>query len=197
MKIAKIARYASPILATIILSGCDNPLDWPQSPLYQFPDSEYSESYPDTLEEAKNRIVGHYAHYDIVAYEENQNDKPMRTFIVSYGFTDFYLDNGKLMESDRFCHAEHKINQKGVKSTFSDAATPLLILLSLLGITYSTYTNTITFITMLIAIISICFYCLYSPYLWLLSYPLLTFLIRSYTPYLSVCFLVLFLLIHR
>ncbi len=46
----------------------------------------------------------------------------MRTFIISYGFTDFYLEEGKLMQSDRFVHAEQKLSRKNAKSVFSDEA---------------------------------------------------------------------------
>jgi hypothetical protein len=46
----------------------------------------------------------------------------MRTFIISYGFTDFYLEDGKLMQSDQFVRAEQKLSQKGASSVFSDEA---------------------------------------------------------------------------
>ncbi len=46
----------------------------------------------------------------------------MRTFIISYGFTDFYLEDGKLMQSDRFVHAEQKLSRKNAESVFSDKA---------------------------------------------------------------------------
>jgi len=47
----------------------------------------------------------------------------MFTFIISYGFTDFYMDStGDLIQSDRFLWASHKINQKKVTSEFSDEA---------------------------------------------------------------------------
>jgi len=47
----------------------------------------------------------------------------MRNFTVSYGFTDFVIEAGTLIQIDRFCHAEQKLNQKNVTVTFSDAAT--------------------------------------------------------------------------
>jgi hypothetical protein len=46
----------------------------------------------------------------------------MRTFIISYGFTDFYLEEGKLMQSDRFVHAEQKLSRKNAQSVFNDEA---------------------------------------------------------------------------
>ena len=47
----------------------------------------------------------------------------MLTFIISYGFTDFYLDSlGNLIQTDIFLRASHKINQEMITSEFSDAA---------------------------------------------------------------------------
>jgi hypothetical protein len=46
----------------------------------------------------------------------------MRTLIISYGFSDFYLEDGKLMQSDRFVHSEQKLSRKNASSIFSDEA---------------------------------------------------------------------------
>ena len=46
----------------------------------------------------------------------------MRTFIISYGFTEFYIEDGKLIQSDRFVHAEQKLSRKNASSVFSDEA---------------------------------------------------------------------------
>jgi len=58
----------------------------------------------------------------VVAYEDTTTRTIMRTFIISYGFTDFYIEEGKLMQSDRFVHAEQKLSRKNAKSIFSDEA---------------------------------------------------------------------------
>jgi hypothetical protein len=68
------------------------------------------------------KIAGHYAHYDVVAYEDTTTRTIIRTFIISYGFTDFYIEDGKLMQSDRFVHAEQKLSRKNAKSVFRDEA---------------------------------------------------------------------------
>ena len=68
-------------------------------------------------------IEGRYAHFDVVAYEDVTTRTPMRSFTVSYGFTEFRIENGRLLQIDRFCHAEHKLNQKNVEIEFSDEAT--------------------------------------------------------------------------
>lgn len=106
----------------VVATGC-NPLPWPNSPIYEEPTNDPAWTPPTSIEEAMASIEGHYAHYDIVAYEEELSTGMMRTFIVSYGFTDFYREGEDLIEYDEFCHAEHKINSKLIKSEFSDAAT--------------------------------------------------------------------------
>ena len=106
----------------IVLNSCSKPLEWPDSPLYIFDDSDSEANQAFDIEIAKKKIVGHYAHYDVVAYEDTTTKTPMRTLIISYGFTDYFLDDGKLMQSDRFVHAEQKINQKYVYPKFRDEA---------------------------------------------------------------------------
>lgn len=114
--------YKGFLASLLILYSCSKPLDWPESPLYNF---EQEGSYLHQLtgrESALKEIAGHYAHYDVVAYEDTTIRTTMRTFIISYGFTDFYMEDGKLMQSDRFVHAEQKLSRKNAKSVFSDDA---------------------------------------------------------------------------
>ena len=111
-----------PLTVIIFLSACSKPLDWPESPLYNFDQGEANTTYPTDLESARKAIVGHYAHYDVVAYEDTTTRTTMRTLIISYGFTDFYLEEGKLMQADRFVHAEQKLSKKNARSVFSDEA---------------------------------------------------------------------------
>jgi len=105
-----------------ILNSCSGSLEWPESPLYVFDREESDTTQPMDLESAREQIVGHYAHYDVVAYEDTTTRTPMKTFIISYGFTDFYIDEGRLMQSDRFVHAEQKLNRKNARSVFNDEA---------------------------------------------------------------------------
>lgn len=109
--------------AALLLTGCATSLPWPE----QIPELTQTEPQVDTAalsrEAAMEAISGHYAHYDVVAYEDSESARPMRTFVISYGFTDFVVEQGELVEYDRFCHAEHKINYKTVQSFFNDSAT--------------------------------------------------------------------------
>jgi hypothetical protein len=105
-----------------ILISCSRPLDWPESPLYVFERGDSNIAQPTDMGSAIGEIAGHYAHYDVVAYEDTTTRTTMRTFIVSYGFTDFYLEDGRLMQSDRFVHAEQKLSRKNAKSVFKDEA---------------------------------------------------------------------------
>lgn len=72
-------------------------------------------------------IAGRYAHYDVVAYEDKAAKPVMRTFVISYGFTEFFVDGNDLIERDRFCSASHKMSFKTVRTRFSDAATQAII----------------------------------------------------------------------
>jgi len=105
-----------------ILNSCSHPLEWPESPLYVFEQGEPDAPQPEDLESARKKIAGHYAHYDVVAYEDTTTRTTMRTFIISYGFTDFYLEEGRMMQSDRFVHAEQKLSRKNARSVFNDEA---------------------------------------------------------------------------
>jgi hypothetical protein len=114
--------YPGILAFLFILNSCSRPLEWPESPLYVFKHGESKTSQPTDLESARKEIAGHYAHYDVVAYEDTTTRTTMRTFIISYGFTDFYLEDGRLMQSDRFVHAEQKLSRKNAKSVFKDEA---------------------------------------------------------------------------
>ena len=114
--------YKGILAFLLILNSCSKPLEWPESPLYIFEKGESDADQPADLESAMKEIAGHYAHYDVVAYEDTTTRTIMRTFIISYGFTDFYVENGKLIESDRFVHAEQKLSRKNAKSVFTDEA---------------------------------------------------------------------------
>lgn len=119
-KFLHIVILSGMIFCCALSTGCSPP--WPDSPLYDTPVNDPSWSPPATMAEAMAALEGHYAHYDIVAYIDQVPTGPMRTFIISYGFTDLTIEGDELVEFDRFCHAEHKANQPFV-STFDDAAT--------------------------------------------------------------------------
>ena len=106
----------------LILSSCSKHAEWPDSPLYSFATEDSIGAAVLDIEEAREAIVGHYAHYDVVAYEDKTTKTPMLTFIISYGFTDYYLEDGKLMQADRFIHAEQKLNNLKATSSLSDKA---------------------------------------------------------------------------
>ena len=100
--------------------ACSRPLDLPPSPLYDFSPPRPSAGVGEA--EARAALLGHYAHYDVVTYEDRGTKTPMKTFVVSYGFTDFVEQGPKILQMDRFVHASYKINQRGVESSFPDAA---------------------------------------------------------------------------
>lgn len=113
------------ILATALI-GCSKPKPWPDSPLYATPVNDPNWVAPDTKEAAMEAIAGRYAHFDVVAYEGDTPNGPLSTFVISYGFTEFTIENGELIEYDTFCHAEQKANQN-LTTRFPDAATQAIL----------------------------------------------------------------------
>jgi len=106
----------------LLLAGCSIPMPWPESPLYETPNNDPDWVPPANKEEAMAAMAGHYAHYDIVAYEGVTANGPLSTFIVSYGFTDLVIEEEELIAYDTFCRAEYIANQN-FDTIFSDAAT--------------------------------------------------------------------------
>lgn len=106
----------------LLLIGCSVPQPWPESPLYEEPANDPNWVAPATKEEALAAMAGHYAHYDIVAYDGETINGPLAAFVISYGFTDLVIEDGELVAYDSFCHAEYIANQP-FDTIFSDAAT--------------------------------------------------------------------------
>ncbi len=104
------------------ITGCSNPLPWPNSPLYETPANDPDWVAPANRADAMQAIAGRYGHYDIVAYDGLTPNGPLSTFVISYGFTEFVIEDGELVEIDRFCRATYKANQDFV-TRFPDAAT--------------------------------------------------------------------------
>ena len=67
-------------------------------------------------------LVGRYAHYDVVAYE----DDAMRTLIISTGFADLELRDGELWNTMRFCHAD-AVSDQDIEVSIADAATQAIV----------------------------------------------------------------------
>jgi len=118
--------FIGAIVGCLFVVGCSNPKPWPRSPLYKTPVSNPNWEAPASKEEAMAAMAGHYAHYDVVAYDGETPNGPLSTFVISYGFTDLVIEDGELVEYDRFCHAEHKANQNMVTS-FPDEATQAIM----------------------------------------------------------------------
>ncbi|MFM8311558.1 MAG: hypothetical protein ACKOAZ_06615 [Ilumatobacteraceae bacterium] len=63
-------------------------------------------------------LAGRWAHFDIVAYEEDV----LKTQIISYGFNDVSVVDGRIVDQASFCFAEQRTNQP-IETSLSDAAT--------------------------------------------------------------------------
>jgi len=119
---SSIVTVATAAAGFVLFCGCSSPLPWPESPLNETPANDPNWVAPASKEEAMAAMAGHYAHYDIVAYEGETANGPLSTFVVSYGFTDMVIEEGELVAYDRFCRAEYIANQP-FDTIFSDAAT--------------------------------------------------------------------------
>ncbi len=117
-----VAALAAAAVGSLLLTGCSTALPWPASPLYELPPNDPDWVAPASKEEAMAAMAGHYAHYDIVAYDGETANGPLATFVISYGYTDLVIEGGELVAYDRFCHAEYIANQP-FDTIFSDAAT--------------------------------------------------------------------------
>lgn len=118
-----MVAFTAAVVVHLALTSNADLRPWPQAPLYTFPDSDGRWTPPASVEEAMAAIEGRYAHYDVVAYQDETTRQTMRTFIVSYGFTEFHVEDGQLVQTDSFCSAEQILNRAGSQAFFSDAAT--------------------------------------------------------------------------
>ena len=109
--------------ALLCLPACTPPLPWPEAPLYPELTAQPLKTDRASLDAARSALAGRYGHYDVVAYEESLEGAVMRTFVVSYGYTELTLEGDTLVQHDRFCHAEHRLNREGIRSTLNDDAT--------------------------------------------------------------------------
>jgi hypothetical protein len=72
-------------------------------------------------------IVGKYAHYDVVSYIGKLfGPINLKSRIISFGITEFYVKDGKLMTKDRFCFSDYEANIP-FKSLTSDEFTRAII----------------------------------------------------------------------
>jgi len=77
-----------------------------------------SSSAFDKLPSGADQLVGRYAHFDVVAYQ----DPTMKTLIISTGFSDLSIRDGQMWNQMTFCHADTPTDQK-LEVSISDAAT--------------------------------------------------------------------------
>ncbi len=88
---------------------------------------ETGETVEITEESFMESVEGRYAHYDIVAYYSDMGLMGVfKNLIISYGFTTFEQEGGKLKITDRFCHSE-QISNQDFTTTVPDALTQAII----------------------------------------------------------------------
>ena len=83
------------------------------------PSPDPATGQPDPPDEPPGEeILGRWAHYDVVAYE----DGDLKTLIISYGFNDFAEVDGQIIDTTEFCFSEQRTDQP-IETSLSDAAT--------------------------------------------------------------------------
>ena len=74
-----------------------------------------------------NSLVGRYGHYDIVAYTGKfLGPLKMRSLVISYGITEFYIQDQQLWTRDQFCFSEY-VSKIPFKTKVSDEFTQAII----------------------------------------------------------------------
>ena len=82
------------------------------------PEAEPPTTEPSPEPMVGSEVVGRWAHYDVVAYE----DDLLKTLIISYGFNDFTEVDGEIIDQASFCFSEQRTDQS-IETSLSDAAT--------------------------------------------------------------------------
>jgi hypothetical protein len=102
------------LLAAVVASGCSSDSDGASSVT--------TVTQASALPDGAEALVGRYAHYDVVAYQ----DENMKTLIISTGFSDLEIRDGEMWNRQRFCHADVATDQN-LQITISDAATSAIV----------------------------------------------------------------------
>lgn len=84
--------------------------------------SEETTASADALPAGAEDLVGRWAHFDVVAYD----DPLMNNLIISTGFADIELRDGELWNTQRFCHAD-TANELGIEVVMPDEATQAIV----------------------------------------------------------------------
>lgn len=73
---------------------------------------------PVTDDVVLEQLAGRWAHYDVVAYEGDV----IKTLVISYGFNDFSVGDGEVIDAASFCFAEQR-SDPPIETSLSDKAT--------------------------------------------------------------------------
>lgn len=116
-------RRLLPLLAAVAsIAACGGDGDGAADPdTTSGPSSTTEAPSPETTEPVPvlgAELVGRWAHYDVVAYE----DVLLKTLIISYGFNDFTEIDGEIVDQASFCFSEQRTDQP-IRTSLSDAAT--------------------------------------------------------------------------
>lgn len=103
---------------TVDSDTVDTPVAATAAPSTPPPSTVAPASTESSVESLGEDLLGRWAHYDVVAYQEGD----MKTLIVSYGIDDFAEVDGEIIDTTQFCFSEQRTNQP-IEIFLSDAAT--------------------------------------------------------------------------
>lgn len=102
------------LTATVALAGCGSSDAGATKPA----SADATTTKPGTLPPGAEGLVGRYAHFDVVAYD----DPTMKTLIISTGFSDLSLRDGVMWNQMTFCHAD-TVTDQNIDVSIADKAT--------------------------------------------------------------------------
>lgn len=113
-----VRRRGQLVVLALALVSCSEPSGGPVGEAAATPTRPAPTSTPPDTSAVGQELVGRWAHYDVVAYE----DGVLKTLIISYGFNDFTRVGGEIVDTASFCFSEQR-SDPPIETSLSDAAT--------------------------------------------------------------------------
>lgn len=112
----------APIPATTEPTPAGTTTAEPEQTTTEQPTTEQPTTAPGPEPVVGSELIGRWAHYDVVAYE----DDLLKTLIISFGFNDFTEVDGEIIDQASFCFSEQRTDQS-IETSLSDAATQAIL----------------------------------------------------------------------
>jgi hypothetical protein len=116
--VGRVRRLVPIVIIAVGLAACASDPAVSGDAVAESTHSSVTPPPPTTEPTLGEELVGRWAHYDGVAYE----DDVLKTLIISYGFNDISEVDGQLVDQASFCFSEQRTDQP-IRTSLSDAAT--------------------------------------------------------------------------